>query len=241
VSFGPPPPPTVWPWPWIGEYIGVDVDGTHAYVVWTDTRNNDRDIYFDRASSATVAVALTYFAVEWEDGRAVVRWQVSSPSVDHVGFHVYRSDNGGTRERLTAEVLSGEREYEFVDEDAPSSGAEYWLHEQTTSGAEYWYGPRELPVVPAPPLQLSSSYPNPFNPQTTIKYSIPVAGFVVMTVYDVQGRVVKELVREMKTVGGHSVPWDGTNDAGEKVASGTYYLRLEFDNRVRSHKITMLK
>jgi hypothetical protein len=48
VIFGPPPPPTVWPWPWMGEYIGIDVDATHGYVVWTDTRNSDRDIYFDR-------------------------------------------------------------------------------------------------------------------------------------------------------------------------------------------------
>jgi hypothetical protein len=46
--FGPPPPPTVWPWPWMGEYIGIDVDHTHGYIVWTDTRNSDRDIYFDR-------------------------------------------------------------------------------------------------------------------------------------------------------------------------------------------------
>jgi hypothetical protein len=48
VNFGPPPPPTVWPWPWMGEYIGIDVDSLYAYIVWTDTRLSDRDIYFDR-------------------------------------------------------------------------------------------------------------------------------------------------------------------------------------------------
>jgi hypothetical protein len=48
VIFGPPPPPTVWPWLCMGKYIGIDVDGTHGYVEWTDTRNSDRDIYFDR-------------------------------------------------------------------------------------------------------------------------------------------------------------------------------------------------
>ena len=41
-------PPAVWPWPWIGEYPGIDVDNTHAYLVWTDTRLFDDDIYFDR-------------------------------------------------------------------------------------------------------------------------------------------------------------------------------------------------
>jgi hypothetical protein len=241
LSFGPPPPPSVWPWPWMGEYIGIDVDATTAYVVWTDTRNSDRDIYFDRIFSATVAVALIYFDVEWKNNEGVVRWQVSSPSVDHVGFHVYRSENGGPREQLTTELLSGRSEYEFVDEEVPSSGAEYWLREQTSSGTEYWYGPRELPSVAAPPLELSASYPNPFNPQTTITYSIPDMGLAQMTVYDVRGRVVKELLREVKPAGEHSLTWDGTNEGGEKVASGVYYVRLEFDGSVRSHKITMLK
>lgn len=41
-------PPAIWPWPWMGEYVGIDVDATHAYIVWTDTRNNDLDVYFDR-------------------------------------------------------------------------------------------------------------------------------------------------------------------------------------------------
>ena len=53
LNFGPPPPPSIWPWPWMGEYMGVDTDSTYAYIAWTDTRNNDLDIYFDRFENPT--------------------------------------------------------------------------------------------------------------------------------------------------------------------------------------------
>jgi hypothetical protein len=75
---------------------------------------------------------------------------------------------------------------------------------------------------------LSKNYPNPFNPTTTIEFSVPKEENVTINVYDVHGRFVRSLVNgEGYTQGHYSVRWDGTNSKGESVASGIYFTRMK--------------
>ena len=69
---------------------------------------------------------------------------------------------------------------------------------------------------------LLQAYPNPFNPTTTISYALPSASLVKLTVYDLQGRTVAELVNGMRDTGLHEVTWDATG-----FASGIYFYRIE--------------
>ncbi len=71
-------------------------------------------------------------------------------------------------------------------------------------------------------FQIQQGFPNPFVDRTTIEYAIPDPGFVRLEVYNVLGQRVKTLVAEDQDVGRHRVVWDGTNSAGEHVASGMY-------------------
>jgi hypothetical protein len=74
---------------------------------------------------------------------------------------------------------------------------------------------------------LSENYPNPFNPSTTIEFSLPKQENVTLNVYDVHGRFVKALVNgDSYTQGRYSVRWDGTNSQGQSVASGVYFARM---------------
>lgn len=75
---------------------------------------------------------------------------------------------------------------------------------------------------------LRQNHPNPFNPMTTIRYSIERAGRVRLAVYDVSGSLVRTLVdgEQSPAPGGFSVVWDGSNNAGAPVASGVYFYRL---------------
>jgi M6 family metalloprotease-like protein len=75
---------------------------------------------------------------------------------------------------------------------------------------------------------LYQNHPNPFNPTTTIGYSIAKRGHVRLAVYDVTGRLVRTLVdaEQSPAAGGYSVVWDATNDAGDRVASGVYFYKL---------------
>jgi hypothetical protein len=72
--------------------------------------------------------------------------------------------------------------------------------------------------------ELEQNYPNPFNPVTTIRFGVPVAGRVLLHVYDIAGRRVRTLVDRDIPAGYHAVEWDGRNDAGYGVASGVYLM-----------------
>jgi len=90
-------------------------------------------------------------------------------------------------------------------------------------------------------FHLFQNFPNPFNPSTTIRYSIVEPGNVSIKIYDVLGREVKTLVNELRTVGTYSSTWNGYNNFGNKVSSGIYFYRIEADLFVNTKKMVLLK
>ena len=76
-------------------------------------------------------------------------------------------------------------------------------------------------------FSLADNFPNPFNPTTTIKYALPQAADVELTVYNVVGQPVRTLVAEYQSAGRYAVEWDATNDSGHSLSSGMYFYRLE--------------
>jgi len=93
---------------------------------------------------------------------------------------------------------------------------------------------------------LAQNFPNPFNPTTQIKYQLPVAVNVRITVYNLLGEKVRTLVDAEKPAGDHNVTWDGTNDRGRQVATGVYLYRLraEAENQdtfVETQKMLLMK
>ena len=89
---------------------------------------------------------------------------------------------------------------------------------------------------------LHGNYPNPFNPTTTIRYEIATPGAVTLTVYNVLGQEVAELVSGAQRAGVYEVRWDGTDASGRVAASGVYLYRLTLDGRQSESRImTLLK
>ena len=87
---------------------------------------------------------------------------------------------------------------------------------------------------------LANNFPNPFNPATTIKYALPQAADVHLTVYNVVGQVVRTLVAEHQNAGRYVVEWDATNDSGHSLSSGMYFYRLEAGGEFREVKKMLL-
>jgi hypothetical protein len=75
--------------------------------------------------------------------------------------------------------------------------------------------------------KLSQNYPNPFNSGTTIDYQLDISSNVKIEIYNIEGQLIKLLISEYKTSGYYSLTWDGTNDNGVKVPSGTYIYRIK--------------
>jgi endoglucanase Acf2 len=85
------------------------------------------------------------------------------------------------------------------------------------------------------------SYPNPFNPQTTIEYVVPADGPVRLAIFDARGRQVRLLAEARMPTGTHTITWDGRGDDGQLLASGVYFLRFEAAGAARVGKLVLLK
>jgi hypothetical protein len=101
--------------------------------------------------------------------------------------------------------------------------------------------PGEQPARPLQPTSLFQNYPNPFASPTHIPFAIDRAGLVELRVYDVAGRLVKELVREEREAGTYVEAWDGRNQAGVKVPSGIYLYRLTAGRFVQTKKMVIVR
>ena len=89
-------------------------------------------------------------------------------------------------------------------------------------------------------FSLASNYPNPFNPATTIRYALPQAADVRLTVYNVVGQVVRTLVAEHQSAGRYLVAWDATNDNGHSLSAGIYFYRLQAGDEFHAVKKMLL-
>ncbi len=90
-------------------------------------------------------------------------------------------------------------------------------------------------------FNLFQNYPNPFNPSTIISYTLPKQSVVTIKIYDVLGREVKTLLSSEQPAGVHKIEWNGTNNAGSRVAAGTYIYRIEAGDFVQAKKMILLK
>jgi M6 family metalloprotease-like protein len=88
---------------------------------------------------------------------------------------------------------------------------------------------------------LLPAYPNPFNPETTIRYELAGRTHVSLRVYDVSGAVVRTLVDESKPAGSYSLTWNGRDDHGSSVSSGVYFYRITAGSFSDVRKMTLLK
>jgi Peptidase family C25/Propeptide_C25/FlgD Ig-like domain/Carboxypeptidase regulatory-like domain len=95
--------------------------------------------------------------------------------------------------------------------------------------------------MPTGRLVLAQNAPNPFNPRTEIKFSIPSSQDVTLRIYNVEGRLVRTLLQGRQEAGAHAVMWSGRDEQGGTVASGLYFYRLITDAGTLTRKMTLLK
>jgi hypothetical protein len=86
-----------------------------------------------------------------------------------------------------------------------------------------------------------SNYPNPFNPRTTVKYTVPSRGRVSVRLYDASGALVARLFDGERDAGAYSIEWDGRTTNGFAAASGLYFARIALNGETRTKKMTLLK
>ncbi len=90
-------------------------------------------------------------------------------------------------------------------------------------------------------VSLSGNYPNPFNPMTMIRFALPATQDVELSVFDVRGHKVRTLIHGVMDAGFHEVSWQGRDDTGRQVASGTYFYRLVTEGDQQVKKMLLVK
>ena len=101
-------------------------------------------------------------------------------------------------------------------------------------------GEGNISLTPAE-FALAPNFPNPFNPSTTIRYQLAREVPVRLEIFNIQGQRVRTLIHAVQSAGFYSVEWDGRNDAGQPVASGTYIYRLQAGPFVQTRQMTLMK
>jgi len=89
--------------------------------------------------------------------------------------------------------------------------------------------------------EITGNYPNPFNPETTVEYSLSEAGEIDISIYNIKGQEICSLFSGEQEEGFHHILWNGMNTAGETVASGTYICLLKSRNGIESQKLVLIK
>jgi len=106
---------------------------------------------------------------------------------------------------------------------------------QPTSIKQVPVSNEEIAEIPTS-VSLKQNYPNPFNPTTTIQFELDKTTFTKLTVYDVLGRKVQELINGVRPAGTNTIQFDAAN-----LASGVYLYRLEANGIIQTKRLTLIK
>lgn len=118
-----------------------------------------------------------------------------------------------------------------------NANAEYL---EVTSTQLAWM-PRENSKAGSPLFVLEQNFPNPFNPSTTIAYTLVEPASVQLVVFDISGRELGTLVNQHQSAGRYTVQWNAAENGGLTLASGLYIARLQVGNRVALQKMLLMK
>jgi len=186
-----------------------------------------------------IPVELVSFIANVFGNDVSLSWMTAT-EVNNSHFEIQRSTDGVGFERIgivqgkgtTSEV----QYYSFEDRELAKGKYYYRLKQVDFSGVFEFSNIVEAEIVTLINFELAQNYPNPFNPSTTIKFSIPATEFVTLKVYDVMGNEVAELLNEEKSTGSHSVELNAS-----KLASGTYFYKLQAGVKTEVRKMLLLK
>ena len=90
-------------------------------------------------------------------------------------------------------------------------------------------------------FRLHQNFPNPFNPETIIRYNLQENIFVNITIYDLLGKKVKTLVNQAHVAGPQSIVWNANDDYGERVGAGIFFYQIQAGGFIQTRKMVLLK
>ncbi|MFN7014541.1 MAG: FlgD immunoglobulin-like domain containing protein, partial [Bacteroidia bacterium] len=149
---------------------------------------------------------------------------------------IYKSTNGGMSWNVidTTQVFNPTKAFRAGKDLYVIAGAIFKISNTFTTNIS-------SDIEPVQVFRIGQNYPNPFNPATTINFDLTNQTNVQLVIYDELGREIRPLLNESKNEGAHSVNWDGRDNAGVPVASGTYFYSLITNGKQETRKMLLMK
>ena len=236
-----------------GDYVITHFQGTYDFEVSLPGHGTfSQEVTLSPENITTLDVDLHYLEVpqnlsyESEGNMVTLDWDytdINHPDFDH--FNICMSLNGVTfnsiatsEETTHTRPLVGDLEYYFYITAEYTNGLSEHsniIHIESTDSDE-----NEIPVV----TSLIGNYPNPFNPTTTISFSLTAedAKDAKLEIFNIKGQQVKDLTPAVSRVDGQqSVVWDGTDNGNKTVPSGIYFYKLKSNSYQQTKKMILLK
>lgn len=187
---------------------------------------------------SVVPTLLQAFDAEATEDGVALQWRVHTTGDDLVGFRVHRRDGDDPFRVIHESFDPSMRDFS----DATVVAGQSYVYKLEVMDADRSFFSQELEVrANVLTLELAQNHPNPFNPTTTIGYTVPVRSKVSLQIYDVTGRLVASLVDESRDAGRHSAVWNGRSATGDPVGSGVYFYRLNVGKDSLTRKMVLLK
>jgi len=234
---------------WKGWVTGNDTisdDPTPTYdAIWffAPDGSDTTIIYLDHVTwnpNGEVPVELASFNASVDKNVVELRW-ITSTEINNNGFEIERRNANSLYQKIafvqgkgTTTQTNGYTYNDVINQ----VGTYCYRLKQIDYDGTYEYSNEVMVHVIALPGQyaLTQNYPNPFNPSTSIEFVIPQAGLVNLSVFNLLGEKVADLVNEVKESGNHTVTFDAIN-----LSSGTYIYTLTVNGNVVSKKMTLIK
>lgn len=242
-----------------GEY-DVQTAGDQKYITADGLTSPDMSgiVYFDFTLSEldqTLPVELSSFIVNVNYQNYVQILWVTQSETELSGFRIYRGVSDDLSSALDLGIFipatntSEPKYYVYTDKEIDASGTYYyWLECMDINANSTFYGPKELIFHPGvdgnniPVLEgINSIYPNPFNPDTTIRFGVLESSTVKAIVYNNRGQKVCEPINGYYDKGTYSYIWNATDNYGRRLSNGIYILSLHIGSKTYIRKMAILK
>jgi len=206
-------------------------------------------------SDASLPVELTSFEVlDTRDNGITLHW-ITESEINNLGFILDRRtptiDWIEIASFVTHPELQGQGSvshqtiYTYTDNTVTDDETyDYRIADVDYDGNKEYHSLQLMGISPASipsTYVLHQNYPNPFNPITTIRYEIPEASLVNITIYDMMGRIVNNLVSSQQNTGYKSIQWNAANNLGEPVSAGLYLYTIQAGEFRQTKKMVLLK
>nr|MCU0364989.1 immune inhibitor A [Ignavibacteriaceae bacterium] len=192
-----------------------------------------------------VPVELSSFTAAVFNTEVILNWATSS-ELNNMGFEIERKSLSNNNGWQTIGFVEGSgnsttpKDYSFTDKNPIKGTLLYRLKQIDFDGSYKIYTTEGVQFEGIYDYALEQNYPNPFNPSTVINYSIPAAGQVNLTVYNLLGSEVAVLVNEYKEAGNYSIEFS-TEDLKNSLGSGVYIYTLKAGSFTQTRKMVVIK